>query len=47
MSDGVHPLAGIIAAFARAISGVQVRGSDGFLMRHGSEFISQIHHEPS
>jgi 1-acyl-sn-glycerol-3-phosphate acyltransferase len=30
MSGGVHPLAGIIAAFARAISGVQVRGSDGF-----------------
>ena len=30
MSDGVHPLAGVIAAFARAISGVQVRGSDGF-----------------
>jgi 1-acyl-sn-glycerol-3-phosphate acyltransferase len=26
----VHPLAGIIAAFARAISGVQVRWSDGF-----------------
>jgi 1-acyl-sn-glycerol-3-phosphate acyltransferase len=30
MSGGVHPLAGIIAAFARAISGVQVRGSDDF-----------------
>ena len=30
MSGDVHPLAGIIAAFARAISGVQVRGSDGF-----------------
>ena len=30
MSGGVHPLAGIIAAFARAISGVQVHGSDGF-----------------
>ena len=30
MSGGVHPLAGIMAAFARAISGVQVRGSDGF-----------------
>ncbi len=30
MSGGVHPLAGIIAAFARAISGVQVHWSDGF-----------------
>ena len=30
MSGGVHPLAGIIAAFARAVSGVQVRWSDGF-----------------
>jgi 1-acyl-sn-glycerol-3-phosphate acyltransferase len=30
MSDAVHPLAGIIAAFTRAISGVQVRRSDGF-----------------
>ena len=28
--SGVHPLAGIIAAIARAVSGVQVRGSDGF-----------------
>jgi len=30
MSGGVHPLAGIIAAFARAVSGVQVRWSDAF-----------------
>jgi 1-acyl-sn-glycerol-3-phosphate acyltransferase len=30
MSGRVHPLAGIIAAFARAVSGVQVRWSDGF-----------------
>ena len=30
MSGGVHPLAGIIAAFARAVSGVQVRWSDDF-----------------
>ncbi len=30
MSGGVHPLAGIIAAFARAVSGVQVRWFDGF-----------------
>ena len=30
MSGGVHPLAGIIAAFARAVSGVQVCWSDGF-----------------
>ena len=30
MSGGVHPLAGIIAAFARAVSGVQVRWSDRF-----------------
>jgi 1-acyl-sn-glycerol-3-phosphate acyltransferase len=30
MSGGLHPLAGIIAAFARAVSGVQVRWSDGF-----------------
>ena len=30
MTTGVHPLAGIIAAFARAISGVQVRRADGF-----------------
>ena len=29
MSGGVHPLAGIIAAFARTISGVQVRWRDG------------------
>jgi len=29
MSGGVHPLAGIIAAFARAVSGVQVRWSEG------------------
>jgi 1-acyl-sn-glycerol-3-phosphate acyltransferase len=29
MSGGVHPLAGIIAAFARTISGVQVRWTDG------------------
>jgi 1-acyl-sn-glycerol-3-phosphate acyltransferase len=28
MSGGVHPLAGIIAAFARTISGVQVRWTD-------------------
>ena len=28
MSGDLHPLAGIIAAFARAISGVQVRGAD-------------------
>jgi 1-acyl-sn-glycerol-3-phosphate acyltransferase len=30
MNNGVHPLAGIIAALARAISGVQVRWTGGF-----------------
>jgi 1-acyl-sn-glycerol-3-phosphate acyltransferase len=30
MNSGVHPLAGIIAALARAISGVQVRWTGGF-----------------
>jgi 1-acyl-sn-glycerol-3-phosphate acyltransferase len=30
MTSGVHPLAGIIAAMARAISGVQIRRADGF-----------------
>jgi 1-acyl-sn-glycerol-3-phosphate acyltransferase len=30
MTHGVHPLAGIIAALARAVSGVQIRWSEGF-----------------